>query len=133
MNFEQNSIDVLKLLILALPKVDLQELKCLPAVSCVYFVVDGNDTIMYIGQSVNLENRFIRHHRWQYFVRLKKPTFIYYLGINDTEKLEELEEFYIKFFSPRMNGLRRCTCVAVLERYEKIRCECPLVKLLAEK
>ncbi|MCC5612198.1 GIY-YIG nuclease family protein [Nostoc sp. CHAB 5834] len=48
---------------LALPSILLEQRKQLPECTAIYFAIDVNDKIQYIGKSNNLRNRWKNHHR----------------------------------------------------------------------
>ncbi len=47
-----------------LPSLPLDERSALPDTPAIYFVMAG-DTVIYVGQSVNLRQRWLAHHRLQ--------------------------------------------------------------------
>lgn len=47
-----------------LPSVELLEKEKLPTTAGIYFVVDSNNQLWYIGQAQNIKNRWATHHRY---------------------------------------------------------------------
>jgi hypothetical protein len=52
---------------LALPSVPLEDRLQLPANPCVYFAIDSQGVVQYIGQTKNPRNRWAQHHRRSQF------------------------------------------------------------------
>jgi excinuclease UvrABC nuclease subunit len=48
---------------LAMSSVELDNLNQLPDCSAIYFAIDSQNRILYIGQAVNLLTRWKNHHR----------------------------------------------------------------------
>lgn len=46
-----------------LPSISLKDRKSLPNSTAVYFALDDNGTIQYIGQAKNIRNRWLGHHK----------------------------------------------------------------------
>lgn len=87
-----------------LPSVALEDRKQLPAEPCIYFAIDSQGTVQYIGQSVNPKRRWIKHHR-QDLLNEMSPIRITYLRC-DVDLLTPIEEALIEQFNPPLNGHR---------------------------
>ena len=86
-----------------LPSIDFEDRKQLPEVSGIYFAIDSNDNIQYIGQSINIRNRLQTHHRKQQLSELAGVR-IAYLEVSDTSLLYDIEQALIDYFNPYLNG-----------------------------
>ncbi len=85
----------------ALPSLPLEERKALPDTAAVYFVLAG-DTMLYIGQSVNVRQRWHAHHR---FAQLNEygGCRIAWMHVDDARLLDDLEEACRTHFRPILN------------------------------
>jgi len=86
----------------ALPSLPLEERKALPDTAAVYFVLAG-DTMLYIGQSVNVRQRWYAHHR---FAQLNAygGCRIAWLHVDDARLLDDLEQACRAHFRPILNN-----------------------------
>jgi excinuclease UvrABC nuclease subunit len=84
-----------------LPSVALEAKSDLPTQSAIYFAIDSQGTIQYIGQSVNVNQRWQGHHRTKALKALGGVR-IAYLTL-DTDLLREVEFALIKYFNPPLN------------------------------
>jgi len=86
----------------ALPSVPLDERSALPDTAAIYFVIEG-DTVLYVGQSINLHQRWLAHHR---LTQLNEygGCRIAWMQVDDADLLDELERACIEHFSPVLNG-----------------------------
>jgi hypothetical protein len=89
----------------SLPSVAIDDRKKLPETPCVYFAIDSNNVIQYIGRSVNPRQRWARHHRTPQLVELGGVR-ISYLEISNSELLPEIEKALIDWFTPSLNSQR---------------------------
>lgn len=91
---------------LALPSVPLEQRSRLPTTPCIYFAIDSQGVIQYIGQSANPRQRWSLHHQWRSLKRLDEVRVCY---INcDAEHLNEVELALIRRFSPLLNKQAVC-------------------------
>jgi hypothetical protein len=90
---------------LELPSVHLSELKKLPDCTAIYFAIDSENRILYVGQAANLTVRWRNHHRQYQLEEIDKisPVRIAWLVWN-SNGLDEAEESLIKHFHPLLNG-----------------------------
>lgn len=81
----------------------------LPSSSGIYVVVDNKDSVLYVGQAINLRDRWggRSHHRYSQLSRTnkKREYKIYWLFV-PTLELNEKENYYIKSLRPQLNGTR---------------------------
>ena len=92
--------------ILNLPKVSLETKELLPEHSGIYYVVDENQVVWYIGKAKNIYNRWQgkAHHRIYQLKQLKHKNFsIFYDRINISQ-LDSREKQQIKRYSPHLNN-----------------------------
>jgi len=71
--------------------------------SAIYFVVNGERDIIYIGRAVHLAHRWMHHHRIDYLSALTRVT-IAWLAVDDITLLNAIEKACIVHFSPLING-----------------------------
>ena len=90
---------------LKMPSVDLDNLNQLPDCSAIYFAIDSQNRILYIGQASNLLARWKNHHREYQLQEINQdyPVRIAWQVWND-EELNEIEVYLIKNFQPLLNG-----------------------------
>lgn len=90
---------------LALPSLPLKERSLLPATSCIYFAIDCQGVVQYIGRSLNLQQRWMQHHRQSDLEKVDGVQ-IAWLAIDTPELLPEIERALIEWFSPPLNDHR---------------------------
>lgn len=118
-----NSLDVS-----ALPSVCLTHRAGLPTTAAIYFAIDSLGQIQYIGQSVNLRQRWANHHRQSQLDAIGNIN-IAWLEISDPSLLQEIEEALIEHFDPPFNGLLKNKNLAELSGVIKWR----LAVLMADR
>ena len=101
----------------SLPSVSLSNKNLLPKSPGIYFVIDSEKRIQYIGRSGSLHQRWSQHHRIKEF-RKQKSMKIVYLKINELSLLPEIEKALIKWFKPRLNGMQT-SLISTLSRPQK--------------
>jgi hypothetical protein len=110
-----------------LPCLALEEKSNLPSQSAIYFAIDFQGNIQYIGRSVNLRQRWTAHHKFSELHEMGDIR-IAYLFI-DVDLLPDVESALIEWFKPilnkkliqKQNGSSNGTTVSValtLEEYE---------------
>lgn len=81
----------------------------LPPTPGIYLVADANDSVWYVGQATNLNNRWLGkgHHRYAQLNRSngKRQYSIYWISCPVSE-LNQMEQYYINCLRPPMNGTR---------------------------
>lgn len=101
----------------ALPNLSIQHLDRLPDCPAIYFAIDDQDRVLYVGQAKNLANRWRGkgHHRTEQLKRIHRrhPVTLAWLDCADCcdapperlrQRLKELEDQYIEEFQPLLNG-----------------------------
>lgn len=91
---------------LDLPSIFLDQRKTLPRVQAVYFVISDTDEILYIGCSVNLNSRWIGHHKLRELEGLGVVR-IAWMEVSELSLLAEIEIALITHFAPRLNVVIR--------------------------
>ena len=86
----------------SLPSVELESKSELPEQSAIYFAIDSQGAIQYIGRSSNLKNRWINHHRFNQLKSLGGVR-IAYLFL-DLDLLPSVEKALIEWFKPALNN-----------------------------
>ena len=89
-----------------LPSVLLANRKQLPPILGIYFAINSLGVVQYIGQSVNIRNRWLNHHR-QSELDVVGNVSIAYLEVSEPSLLSEIEWALIEYFHPPLNGLTR--------------------------
>jgi len=89
----------------SLPSVAIDDRKKLPETPCVYFAIDSDNVIQYIGRSLNPRQRWAKHHRTPQLVEMGGVR-IAYLEMSDSELLPEVEKALIDWFAPSLNSQR---------------------------
>jgi hypothetical protein len=84
-----------------LPSVPLKNRSKLPAEPCIYFAIDSQDVIQYIGRTTNAKARWNSHHR-RNDLELIGGIRIAYLML-DEFLLSEVERALINWFDPPLN------------------------------
>ncbi len=88
---------------LGLPSVSLEQKTRLPEIAAVYFAIDPEDKIQYIGMALNLRERWVGHHQFNR-LRVIGGVKIAYLEIQDRDAISKFEKAFISLFKPPLNG-----------------------------
>lgn len=96
MNSIDEYLDVSKL-----PSISLLERNRFPEIPCVYFVIDGDNTIYYVGGTTHLLNRWANHQKYSQSMKLKQPR-VAYLKLSPY-LIWDAEAFLIRRFKPPFN------------------------------
>lgn len=91
-----------------LPSVTLHDLDHLPTTPCIYFAIDSQRVVQYIGRSVNPKARWTLHHRQNEISNLSEVK-IAWLEVSDSRLLFSIESALISWFKPPLNK----TCLNV--------------------
>jgi predicted GIY-YIG superfamily endonuclease len=89
-----------------LPSVKLLDKEKLPAVSGIYFAIDNNNQLWYIGKAQNIYKRWINHHRYYQLEKINKKNPIilrWHECENDENTLIQLENHFIEYYFPALN------------------------------
>ena len=89
----------------SLPCVELSDRNTLPEVAAIYFAIDSEENIQYIGQTANLNRRWKSntHHKLTHLEKLG-GTRISYMVV-EVGLLMEIETALIEWFEPPLNNL----------------------------
>lgn len=88
---------------MTLPSVPLEQKLLLPHAPGVYFVLDAEKNVLYIGRTKSLCIRWLNHHRLQQFEKLMSLS-IAWLLLTSLDELSEVEACCIDYFQPPYNG-----------------------------
>jgi len=86
-----------------LPSVPLESRAMLPKTPGIYFAIDSQGTIQYIGRSVDINQRWKQHHRCDQLEKVGEVQ-IAWLEVSDTRLLSPIEKALIKWFRPPLNS-----------------------------
>lgn len=91
---------------LSLPSLPLEWRTALPECPGIYFVIDANGTVQYIGRSANIRQRWTSHNKLE---ALKEFTEIKlaWLEVSDKALLSSVEDALINYFQPPLNEIKR--------------------------
>lgn len=81
----------------------------LPSCPGIYVVADTNHFVWYVGQAIDLKNRWLgrSHHRYPQLIRTnRKLEHKIYWKPFPVEQLAEKERYYIDFLKPELNGCK---------------------------
>lgn len=98
-------IDLTSLDLAALPSVALCDRAALPSVPCIYFCLGESGVIHHIGRSVNLQRRWLQHHRHAELETLVNVR-IAWVEVSDLSLLATVETALINHFNPSLNRRR---------------------------
>ncbi|MGL5832473.1 MAG: GIY-YIG nuclease family protein [Waterburya sp.] len=92
--------------ILHLPKVSLETKELLPEYSGIYYVVDENKIVWYVGKAKNLRKRWQgkSHHRIYQLKQLKHKYFDIHYESVDLSQLDQREKQQIAKYTPHLNN-----------------------------
>lgn len=111
--FSPESIDLK-----SLPWVNLEDKRELPKKPCIYFVLDSSDSILYVGKSINVFQRWVNHEIVQKIPDLAGIRIVY-LYVEDFDLLSPIEEALIEWFNPLLNRRRYFLTLSVKNISEK--------------
>lgn len=89
-----------------LPSLSLSQRNSLPESPAVYFAVDSNNRVLYVGKAINLLNRWKSHHRLEQLNRINRrhPIIIACLSCsNNLKLLADTENYFINLYQPLLN------------------------------
>ncbi|WP_174711405.1 helix-turn-helix domain-containing protein [Nostoc sp. TCL240-02] len=87
---------------LSLPSLPLEWRKALPDCAGIYFAIDGNDVVQYIGRSNNIRLRWAVHHKRKELEKAGEIK-LAWLEVSDCSLLPAIEEALINSFTPSLN------------------------------
>jgi hypothetical protein len=93
--------------LLLLPSVPLKNRAKLPGESAIYFTIDQESRVLYIGKAKNLNERWKNHHRTYALEQLDNTcsVFIYWQSCAEGD-LDEAEKILIQQFQPLLNDTK---------------------------
>ena len=101
-------IDPKELDISTLPWLPLEAKSAFPRQPAIYFAMDSNDVIQYIGRSINPKQRWVNHHKYNDLQKIGEIKIVY-LFVDNSELLPEVELALIEWFNPQLNStLHKC-------------------------
>lgn len=75
----------------------------LPTTPAIYLAIDAANQIQYVGRAVNLQRRWLQHHRYSELSDLGGVR-IAWLEVSAPKLLPEIEKALIEWFRPPLNG-----------------------------
>lgn len=90
----------------SLPSVEFSQKEKLPTTAGIYFAVDINNQLWYIGKAQNLKNRWANHHRYHQLEKINRKNLIklkWYECENHEDVLTKLENYFIDTYCPVLN------------------------------
>ena len=86
----------------SLPWLPLEERSAFPRQPAIYFAIDAQDQIQYIGRSIDPKLRWSGHHRYEQLAAIERVR-IAYLFVDSPELLPAIEAALIEWFDPPLN------------------------------
>lgn len=86
-----------------LPWLPLEEKAAFPKKPAIYFAIDSQGTVQYIGRSVNVRQRWGNHHKYDALTGIGNVK-IAYLFVDAIELLPKIEAALIEWFTPPLNN-----------------------------
>lgn len=99
-------IDPQSLDLTALPWVPLKATSGFPEDPAIYFAIDAQGTVQYIGRSGNVRTRWKSHHRYRQLEKMGGVK-VAYLFVKTPQLLPSLESTLISWFNPPLNVVGR--------------------------
>ena len=87
-----------------LPSVAFEEIRQLPDLPGLYFVLSDTKELLYVGRAGSLKKRWRQHHRAVQLAELEGVT-VAWLRVDDPKLLDDAERLLIKCLTPKLNGL----------------------------
>ena len=97
---------VIDMLSNSVPSLPIMERAKLPHISAIYFVITPSNKLLYIGQTKNLFNRWLQHHRYQQFIEAGQNTRVAWFEFDESDRdsMPEVENELITLLDSRYNG-----------------------------
>ncbi len=105
---EKSVMQIADINLLTLPSLPLEQRSQLPTTPCIYFAIDFQDQVQYIGRATNAKLRWGCHHQYSKLQAMGDVK-IAYLLINERRLLPQIEQALIDWFQPPLNVNRRIT------------------------
>lgn len=92
----------------SVPSLPIMERAKLPPVSAIYFVTTPYNKLLYIGQTNNLFNRWLQHHRYQQFIEASPDTRVAWFEFDESDRnsMPVVEDELITLLNSEYNGTR---------------------------
>lgn len=94
--------------ILQLPHISIKNRELLPGYSGIYYVLDEQFIVWYVGQAKNLRSRWAgdSHHRLYQLQKQRKKQFTIYYELVAESYLDAIERQRIEEYNPQLNGTK---------------------------
>ncbi|AVH66941.1 GIY-YIG nuclease family protein [Nostoc sp. 'Peltigera membranacea cyanobiont' N6] len=94
--------------ILQLPHISIKSRELLPENSGIYYVLDEQFIVWYVGQAKNLRSRWAgdSHHRLDQLQKQRKKQFVIYYELVAKSYLNAMERQRIEEYNPQLNGTK---------------------------
>ena len=94
--------------ILQLPNISIKNRELLPENSGIYYVLDEQFIVWYVGQAKNLRSRWAgdSHHRLYQLQKQRKKQFVIYYELVAESHLNAMERQRIEEYNPQLNGTK---------------------------
>ncbi len=89
-----------------LPFQYLAQRDSLPDCPAIYFAIDSNQRVLYVGKAIKLLTRWKNHHRFEHLNKLNRKSPIklaWMVCPNDPDLLSKAESYFIDFYQPLLN------------------------------
>ncbi len=96
----------------SLPWLPLDAKSAFPRNPAIYFAIDSQGTVQYIGRSINPKNRWASHHKYQELETIGSIKIVY-LFVDSPELLPQIESALILWFNPPLNTVGKCVPVGI--------------------
>ena len=90
-----------------LPSVPLSQKANLDRCSAIYFALDSNNNVLYVGKAINLLFRWRNHHRFEQLSQINRTNLVRLLWWECTleqQVLTQAEKHFIKVYKPLLNN-----------------------------
>lgn len=85
-----------------LPSVPLEWYKGLPKCAAIYIAYSEYEEVLYVGRSVDLQNRWKGHHRIDQLIQVGNVR-LAWIEVSNSKLLPAIETALIEYFQPRFN------------------------------
>ena len=91
-----------EIIVSELPSVAFADRRAMPAIAAIYFVLDSDRNVIYIGKAQSLNHRWVQHHRKSQ-VKSVTNARIAWLRVDNPDILNAIERDCITQFRPPLN------------------------------
>lgn len=92
----------------SLPWLPLDAKSAFPKNPAIYFAIDSQGTVQYIGRSINPKSRWANHHKYKHLEAIGSIKIVY-LFVDSPNLLPEIESALILWFDPPLNVADKST------------------------